>query len=67
MTTTFGTGRCFHTALGHGVSTLSGLGFQITLLRGTEWAATGAVTIPAPNPESLPAETVAVHDPPKGQ
>jgi type 1 glutamine amidotransferase len=65
MTTTFGTGRCFHTALGHGVSTLSGLGFQITLLRGTEWAATGAVTIPAPAAESLPADKAALREPPK--
>jgi type 1 glutamine amidotransferase len=48
MTITYGSGRVFHTALGHSVETLQGLGFQITFTRGTEWAATGRVTLPAP-------------------
>lgn len=54
MVTNFGQGRVFHTTLGHGTDSMSGLGFQITLLRGTEWAATGKVTLPAPTAEELP-------------
>jgi len=49
MTVDYGTGRVFHTTLGHDVTALQGTGFQITLQRGTEWAATGAVTQPLPN------------------
>lgn len=60
MVTDFGKGRVFHTTLGHGTDSMSGLGFQVTLLRGTEWAATGKVTIPAPKPEELPADKPAM-------
>lgn len=49
MTIRYGKGRCFHTALGHDTKSMSGVGFKITLLRGTEWAATGDVTIPVPD------------------
>lgn len=56
MVTDFGKGRVFHTTLGHGTDSMSGLGFQVTLVRGTEWAATGKVTIAAPTPEELPAD-----------
>jgi type 1 glutamine amidotransferase len=48
MAIPFGQGRVFHTTLGHSTETLQGLGFQVTLARGTEWAATGAVTLQAP-------------------
>lgn len=48
MTLSYGRGRVFHTTLGHYVEALDGLGFQLTFLRGTEWAATGQVTQPAP-------------------
>lgn len=44
----YGTGRVFQTALGHDVNAMASPGFQLTLVRGTEWAATGAVTIPVP-------------------
>jgi type 1 glutamine amidotransferase len=44
----YGTGRVFQTALGHDVKAMQGAGFRLTLVRGTEWAATGAVTIPVP-------------------
>jgi len=44
----FGRGRVFHTILGHEDYSFEGVGFIVTLLRGTEWAATGAVTIPVP-------------------
>ncbi len=40
----FGRGRVFHTALGHSVEAIKCVGFATTLRRGTEWAATGAVT-----------------------
>ena len=56
MTVAYGSGRVFHTALGHSVETLQGLGFQITFQRGTEWAATGKVTLPAPKPGELSRE-----------
>ncbi len=44
----FGKGRIFHTTLGHGAISFEGVGFISTLLRGTEWAASGKVTIPLP-------------------
>lgn len=47
MTIEFGKGRVFHTALGHDATAMKCIGFQTTLRRGTEWAATGRVTIPA--------------------
>lgn len=49
MTIDYGEGRVFHTTLGHDVTAMRGLGFRLTLLRGTEWAATGNVTIPVPD------------------
>jgi type 1 glutamine amidotransferase len=60
MTIAFGKGRVFHTVLGHGPLAMSGYGFQVTLQRGTEWAATGKVTLPAPKPEDLPADKAAM-------
>lgn len=48
MAIPYGKGRVFHTALGHGAVSMSSTGFKETLKRGTEWAATGAVTFPAP-------------------
>jgi type 1 glutamine amidotransferase len=44
----YGAGRVFQTALGHDVKAMQSAGFQATLARGTEWAATGKVTIPVP-------------------
>ena len=41
----YGEGRCFHTVLGHDVEAMTGLAFQVTFVRGTEWAATGEVTL----------------------
>ncbi len=63
MTITFGEGRIFHTVLGHDTVAMSGLGFQITLLRGTEWAATGKVTIPASGADFLNDQYAAYRDP----
>src|SRR4051794_29150887 len=44
MALSWGKGRIFHTTLGHDVNGISCVGFVVTLQRGTEWAATGAVT-----------------------
>jgi hypothetical protein len=44
----YGAGRVFQTALGHDVKAMQSSGFILTLQRGTEWAATGQVTIPVP-------------------
>jgi len=41
-------GRVFHSTLGHDDYSFECIGFQTTFLRGTEWAATGNVTIPIP-------------------
>ena len=61
MAISYGKGRVFHTALGHGMEALQGLGFQVTLARGTEWAATGKVTQPAPSPSALTANRASLH------
>ncbi len=45
MTTEFGKGRGFTMLLGHASEFMDTPGFQTLLLRGTEWAATGKVTI----------------------
>jgi type 1 glutamine amidotransferase len=47
-TVEYGRGRVFAITLGHGPVAMSGAGFQTLLTRGTEWASTGAVTIPVP-------------------
>ncbi|MFC1766134.1 ThuA domain-containing protein [Planctomycetota bacterium] len=41
-------GRVFHTTLGHDDYSCEGVGFIVSFLRGTEWAATGKVTQPIP-------------------
>lgn len=45
MVLEYGKGRIFHTTLGHDVTALDCIGFQTTLQRGTEWAATEKVTL----------------------
>ena len=52
----YGKGRVFHDALGHGVDQMKGPGFQALLARGTQWAATGKVTLPAPASIDSPPE-----------
>jgi glycosyltransferase len=55
FTVDYGNARIFHTTLGHVGNTLDDniamqcTGFQVTLLRGAEWAATGEVTQQVPN------------------
>jgi uncharacterized protein len=46
-TVPFGKGRVVHMTLGHDLEAMSMPGFVTALARGTEWAATGAVTVPA--------------------
>lgn len=48
LTVSYGKGRIFHTILGHHVKQIKEGSFVTTFLRGTEWAATGKVTIPVP-------------------
>ncbi|MEM6471577.1 MAG: ThuA domain-containing protein [Planctomycetota bacterium] len=48
MVISYGEGRVFHTILGHHVKQIQEGSFVTTFLRGTEWAATGKVTIPVP-------------------
>ncbi|MGB7281894.1 MAG: ThuA domain-containing protein [Candidatus Acidiferrum sp.] len=48
MVLKYGKGRIFHTTMGHDVTALSGVGFITTFQRGTEWAATGRVTLKVP-------------------
>lgn len=61
MVVRFGKGRIFHTALGHEDYSMEGVGFIVSLLRGTEWAATGSVTIPIP--DDFPGPDKATHRP----
>jgi uncharacterized protein len=57
----YGKGRVFQTMLGHADYSMRCVGFITTLLRGTEWAATGSVTIPVP--KDLPmAESTSVRE-----
>jgi type 1 glutamine amidotransferase len=47
-TVSYGKGRVFHTPMGHDANAMRCWGFAGTLTRGTEWAATGKVTIALP-------------------
>ncbi|MBL7153097.1 MAG: PmoA family protein [Phycisphaerae bacterium] len=47
--TQFGKGRCFYNELGHDATVLQNDMWKVLMLRGTEWAATGKVTIPVPS------------------
>lgn len=49
MTIAYGKGRVFHTILGHDDYSCEGVGFIVSFLRGSEWAATGNVTQPIPD------------------
>jgi uncharacterized protein len=55
MTIDYGKGRVYHTPMGHADYSVECAGFITTFLRGTEWAATGNVTltdVPADFPTS---------------
>ncbi|MBM82425.1 MAG: trehalose utilization [Planctomycetaceae bacterium] len=49
MTISYGKGRIFHTPMGHGDYSQECVGFITVLQRGSEWAATGKVTVPVPD------------------
>ncbi len=49
MTIDYGKGRVFHTTLGHDDYSVESVGFIVSFLRGTEWAANGKVTQPIPD------------------
>jgi uncharacterized protein len=55
-TAAFGQGRTMHITLGHDLSAMSQPGFRAAFARGTEWAATGKVTLPAEFPLSTRAK-----------
>ena len=61
MVIDYGRGRVFHTTLGHEDYSFEGVGFITSLLRGTEWAATGKVTLPIP--KDFPTEKEATRRP----
>ncbi len=63
MTITYGKGRIFHTVMGHDAKSMLGVAFQETLIRGTEWAATGKVTFPPVSADVLPVDRAASRDP----
>ena len=48
MVLSFGSGRVFHTTLGHDAAAMSCVGFMTIFQRGVEWAATGKVTQKVP-------------------
>jgi type 1 glutamine amidotransferase len=45
-TVNYGKGRVFHTTLGHDLASMQEPGFVTSFLNGSEWAATGNVTLP---------------------
>jgi type 1 glutamine amidotransferase len=63
MTIDYGKGRVFHTALGHADYSVNCVGFITTFTRGTEWAATGKVTIPVPTDFPTETQTKSVASP----
>ncbi|MCC6292919.1 MAG: ThuA domain-containing protein [Bryobacterales bacterium] len=56
-TTAFGTGRAFHTTLGHDTSALSSPGFAALFARAVLWAAGDAVTPPGAASSSTPSSS----------
>lgn len=49
ITLSYGSGRVFHTPMGHGNDSQECVGFITTFIRGCEWAATGKVTQAIPS------------------
>ena len=56
MVINYGEGRVFHTVLGDDVRAMECTGYRALLRRGTEWAATGEVTLPIPDNFPTPGE-----------
>ena len=55
MVLEYGKGRIYHTPMGHADYSMKCVGFVVTLQRGTEWAATGKVTLTTV-PEDFPTK-----------
>lgn len=62
MTINYGKGRVFHDVLGDNPDSMVDVGFQVVLQRGTEWAATGKVTLSAPKPDEMAADKVVTRE-----
>lgn len=56
MVLSYGDGRIFHTTFGHDVRALNSIDSVVTLQRGVEWSATGAVTQAVPAAFPGPAQ-----------
>ena len=56
----YGKGKVFTTVMGHADYSMKCVGFQIVVLRGSEWVATGKVTIPVPKHFPTATETSVV-------
>jgi type 1 glutamine amidotransferase len=56
----YGKGKVFTTVMGHAEYSMKCVGFQTIVDRGTEWVATGKVTIPVP--EKFPTATATLSD-----
>jgi type 1 glutamine amidotransferase len=54
MVISYGKGRVFHITMGHAGIQCKSVAFIVPFVRGTEWAATGEVTIPVP--DDMPGE-----------
>jgi len=63
MTIQYGDGRVFHTTLGHDIAAMQGVAFQVTLQRGAQWTATGAVTLPPASSDLLASDRAITRDP----
>ena len=57
MTINYGKGRIFHNALGHDTDSFENVGFIVSFLRGTEWAASGKVS------QAFPADFPTAQEP----
>ena len=55
-------GRIFHTPMGHADYSMECVGYKTVLLRGTEWAATGKVTL-TEVPENFPTDKTSSKEP----
>lgn len=58
----YGKGRVFTTLMGHGDYSMKCIGFQTIVARGTEWAATGKVTLPLPSMFPTDAKTLTIDE-----
>lgn len=54
----YGKGKVFTTLMGHSEHSMTCVGFQTIVIRGTEWVATGKVTIPVPAKFPSPTEVL---------